>query len=201
VPGYENGWDIYAPRRSGSSGGAALRSGSPNGRVQPAGPDGGGGFDYVRDVVAPAAERVHRRVKEVARKAYCSATRLLPPNGRLRIGADAAGFAGLGGALGMGVSLQRDGSLAFDAYAGWGAGVGGVAGAGISIDNNARGSGTVRTMEGFASAGYKVGGATATYSAGRVGLSGGVSFGPKIGYAAGFLKTTTHTSASRSVCK
>lgn len=66
---------------------------------------------------------------------FCRAARLLGQNGRLRLGADAAGGVGSFGDAGFGVSLRGDGSFEFDGYVGFGVGIGAFGGVGLGIDN------------------------------------------------------------------
>lgn len=146
----------------------------------------------------------------------CQAVGLLGENGRIRLGLDFAG--GLGGFLrgGIGISLRGDGSLEDDAYFGGGVGVGALGGIGIGIGGDNAG-GTTRGVnvntshELAAGVGFgPFGGGGSIPNQGSIGhpivdlnhpqVNGGLSVGPKAGFAVGNTKSINFSARTPGGC-
>jgi len=191
--------------RSGWSNGGA--SGGNGGRGQPTPNSALCGADVICVVAqvgnpfTPIFESFFRDLHARLRSTTCSVLSLLPENGRIRLGADASGYGGLGGAVGSGVSINRNGSLAFDMYSGWGGGLGGNWGIGLGVGNDAPPSGWSYVQELAGSGGLGFGGLSGSYSrSGGLSGSGGASIGPDFGLSLGTLNKTTYSAASEGIC-
>lgn len=176
----------------------------------PGGNSGSWGGENEGPLITVVGRRLPKRIGQLLRwqgqmqlQMICKALSYLPDSGRVRFGADAMGFGGIGGAIGAGVFVDQKGRIGADFYWGWGGGLGGVAGIGISVGNDKPRGGRTVSNDFNIGAGLGAGGASGSYSKASGGaVTGGISAGPKIGYAAGGLKKTTYATISAAgACK
>lgn len=168
-------------------------------------PSGGFRFSDDQDRIRAALAMRNRenpfKSKLAVREAVCWALSHLPNGNSLSIGGDIQAYGGIGGYLGGSVSIDRNGTISGNFSRGWGAGFGGNGGLSLNYGTSpSPGRTKISHIQGGAGYGW-IGGSASYSKAEGWNRSGGLSVGPRVGFAAGSVDGTSSTIVIGNVCK